>query len=756
MPRRTARPAPVDPATASPVPLVAGPRKARKSGKAAARRSLHKKRAAWFRARITWPLREAPAGRLDDEIRRATRRLPVATGIGTWTLAGPTNVGGRCTSIVCHPTDPQRIWIGAAGGGVWASRDGGRSWRASWSRTAPLQIGALAIDPVNPDVLYAGTGEANLSLDAYPGAGIWRSTNGGRSWRAWALSARTGLPRRIGRLAIDPFDPRHVCVGGVGYGRVSADNDFGGLYVTRDGGASWTRETFVAAGNWWCHEVVFDPVTPGQMFITATERGSRSGIYRSEDGGTSWTRLARGLPSAERLGRTSLAIARSNPRVLYAQVADAASGNDNLLGLYRSADGGNTWRDVAGSHFADEGQMSYGNAIAVHPTDPDHVICGGVDLHRSHDGGATWRTASRWDAQHPYGRDGAPGDPLYAHADHHALLMPAAQPGLVYDANDGGMDASDDGGRHWANRSRGIAAVMYYDLDIAQTDARRFGGGAQDNGTLVTTTGGAGDHWELNGGDGGWMLIDPADADHIVASSQFGEMRRWRNGMGRRITPPFRDQDMGGVWMVFITMDPADGNTYYTGNQRLYRTRNDGLSWDALTPVLDGSPISAIEVAAADRRCIYVGTENGSFFRSTDGGATFSGNLAGSVLPSVTITRIETHPADARRVYVTSANFGNRHVFRSTDGGLTWSDIDGGALPDAPHHALLLRPDAPGELWVCSDAGVHVTRDDGATWLNATGALPRTMVVDLVYHRASRTLYAATYGRSIWKLQLTT
>ena len=129
------------------------------------------------------------------------------------------------------------------------------------------------------------------------------------------------------------------------------------------------------------------------------------------------------------------------------------------------------------------------------------------------------------------------------------------------------MDASDDGGRHWTNRSRGLSAVMYYDLDIAQTDPRVYGGGAQDNGTLVTTTGGSGDHGELNGGDGGWMLIDPADPGHVVASSQFGEMRRWRNGMGRRITPPFRDQDMGGVWMVFITMDPADGNTYYTGNQ---------------------------------------------------------------------------------------------------------------------------------------------------------------------------------------------
>ena len=728
------------------VELQPGPRKARAPGRMAPRVTLHKKRTAWFRARITWPLREAPLSRLDTERRRAARTLAATTSPLNWQLAGPTNIGGRCTALVCDPANADRLWIGAAGGGVWASSDAGRSWALKWRAKGPLQIGALAIDPSHPATLYCGTGEANLSADSYPGNGVYRSTNGGASWRAWALSAKTGVPTRIGSIAVDPFDPKHLLVAGVGFGRVSADNDFGGLHVTRDGGATWLRETFVSTGNYRCHKVLFDPVTPGRILVTVTGPGMASGIYRSTDGGLGWMQLSAGLPRGDRVGRTALAIAPSNPRVVYAICADAAGQDDGVLGVFRSANGGDSWVNVAGSHFADEGQMSYGSAIVVHPTDPDQVICGGVDLHRTTNGGQTWFVASHWDAER--------GAADYAHADHHMLVMPVAQPGRLYSANDGGLDASDDAGQHWSNRSAGLAVTMYYDIDIAQTDARVFGGGAQDNGTLVTQTGAADDVFELLGGDGGWMVIDPREAGHIYASFQFGGMYRFRNGSARKVSPPFNAADNGGIWMVYITIDPNDSNTVFTGNQRVYRTRNDGLSWDALTPVLDGSPISAIEVATADSRNVFVGTENGSFFRSRDGGTTWSANLANGTLPGVMITRIETHPGNASEVLITTANFGNRHVFRSTDAGTSWVDIDGGRLPDVPHHALLVRPDKPSELWVCNDAGVYVTSDGGASWHNGTGKLPPAMVVDMVYHAASKTLLAATYGRSIWRAQL--
>jgi len=184
--------------------------------------------------------------------------------------------------------------------------------------------------------------------------------------------------------------------------------------------------------------------------------------------------------------------------VLYAFAADQASGSsDLLLGVFRTADGGRTWANVTTTHFNKEGQISYGNTIAVHPTNPDHVLCGGVDLHLSRTGGKSWTRVTVWNSDR--------GTKNYAHADHHGLLMPVGASGRVYDPNDGGMDVSEDGGLTWANRSNGLAATMYYDADVAQSDGRVFGGGSQDNGTLITTTGGSDDHYEILGGDGGWI-----------------------------------------------------------------------------------------------------------------------------------------------------------------------------------------------------------------------------------------------------------
>ena len=333
--------------------------------------------------------------------------------------------------------------------------------------------------------------------------------------------------------------------------------------------------------------------------------------------------------------------------------------------------------------------------------------------------------------------------------------MPASAPGRIYSANDGGVDRSDDSGTSWSNRSDGLAVTMFYDIDCAQTTGALYGGGAQDNGTLITRAGQPNTFFELLGGDGGWMIVDPKSAGHIYASYQYGGMYRFRNGTSAKVSPPFKPEDMGNVWMVYTTFDPKDTNTVYTGNQRVYRTKNDGQSWAALTPVLDGSPISAIEVAAANTKTVYVATENGGLFRTLDGGTQWSANLAGPELPGVMITRIETNPSDAADVFITVANFGNSHVFRSKDAGATWIDIDNGKLPDVPHHALLIRPDKPTQLYVCNDAGVFLTKDNGSTWTNATGNLPNVMVVDLVFQTSAKQLFAATYGRSIWRLQLT-
>ncbi len=729
------------------IPLIPGPSKKRPKGPKV-RFSSHKIRSRWFQTRASWPVREAPVSRLVRERTRVEKALAEPASVtAQWECVGPTNIGGRITALACDPKHPERLWAGAAGGGIWQSRDAGQTWQSCWNDQDILNIGSIAIDPSNSDVIYCGTGEANLSLDSYPGVGLYKSRDAGRTWQLLASVERTGIPRHLGVIAIDPFNSQHILLGGVGYAEVSQANDFGGMYVSFDGGVTWARETFVSTQNYWCHSIVYHPKKAGVIFATFTEQGARSGIWRSTDGGTNWVQLKVASVDSARFGRTSLAISPSNPQVMYAFAKDEASGNkDLLLGVFRTANGGNKWEMVSGKHFADEGQISYGNTIVVHPKDPNFVVCGGVDLHRSRNGGKTWRKIS--DTYLPR------TDSNYAHADHHALLMPARVPGRIYDGNDGGVDVSEDGGNNWQNRSNGLAVTMFYDLDVAQSNGLSFGGGAQDNGTLVTTIGASSSFFELLGGDGGWIVYDPSSSGTVYASYQNFEIYRFRGGKGIKISPRAPTAERESIWMCYITLDPLIPQTLFTASYRVWRSRNSGDTWNVVSPNLDGSSVTAIEVAPANPKCIYVGTENGGFFRSLDGGDLWSPNLSSSMLPGHTITRLETHPADANLLYATVANFGHSHVFRSIDGGLTWRNVDKGQLPDVPHHVVLIRQDEPDRVYVGNDAGVFVLDTKAGIWLNLTKKLPNAMVVDLVYHEKDGTLSAATYGRSIWRLKL--
>jgi len=444
--------------------------------------------------------------------------------------------------------------------------------------------------------------------------------------------------------------------------------------------------------------------------------------------------------------------------VLYALAA--ATDGDSVLGVFRSTNGGDSWRAIHGDAFAYtrktrggfddtlERQMTYGNTIVVHPTNPDHLLCGGVDLHLTTNAGRTWRNMTFWDHD--------PGDPDYAHADQHALAMPAAAPGRVYALNDGGMDVSEDGGGTWTNRSRGLAVTMFYDFDVASSDSRSLGGGAQDNGTPLCQTGQPDEFKDFTDGDGGWIVYHPSVANHLFVSSQRLRIVRHRPTDGWQDVSP--DEKLFAPnesvpWMAYLAIDRKNPRVLLTGTNRIWRSRDDGDTWTPVSPFFKGV-ISAIDIAAADSRRIYVGTIAGTVHRSTDSGTTWSGNVASAVLPGFQITRIQSSPANADDVIVTIAMFGCSHVFRSRDGGLSWTDIDRGRLPDVPHHSVAIPAAHPDEVYVANDVGVFVTADFGEAWADLTGALPNVSVVDLVYHTQTDTLYAATYGRSAWELKI--
>lgn len=208
------------------------------------------------------------------------------------------------------------------------------------------------------------------------------------------------------------------------------------------------------------------------------------------------------------------------------------------------------------------------------------------------------------------------------------------------------------------------------------------------------------------------------------------------------------------MWMVYIAMSPNKPKTLFTGTRRVWKTTSDGNNWRPVSAVLDGSDITAIEIARADTKRIYVGTENGGVFRSSNGGNSWSGDISGPVMPGRIVTRLRATPDDADRLFATVGNFGHGHVFRSDDGGQSWTEVGSGTLPDTPHHGIAIPAAAPDTVYVCNDIGVYVSDDAGSTWRNITGNLPNVMVVDLAYHETDKTLTAATYGRSLWRLDV--
>jgi len=737
--------------------------------------TTHHDRCAWYYERAAFPLRDAPPTELEQFWAQHEKYTNIP-GL-TWEEAGPTNIAGRVTALAIHPGDNACLFAGSAGGGVWMTADGGSNWRPIWKKTANQNIGALAIHPTAPKRLICATGEANLSPDSYPGSGVYFSDDTGTTWRNFffdpnkekagpaGMTAQTGIPRRIGTIAFDPNDQLNFALGSVTHDERMPAGLF--LYDKRLGlqpCTHWGRRSYN------CHSVVFHPRREGVVFAAVEPRGTANGIWRTTDGGRKWEQLKNGLPSGDLFGRTTLALAPSEPDTLYAVAADRRR---VLLGIYVSKDMGDTWQEIGGGRFAKERFMSYNSTIAVHPDDPGFVIWGGINLYRTKDGGKHWRRITSTDR----------GARNYAHADHHALIITRA--GLVYSGNDGGVALSENGGDTWTMKSNGMVTTMFYDVDVAPTNSKVFGGGTQDNGTLIAgISGKPGQFTPVLGGDGGWMVFDPADEEHVFASYQNMHIFRhrrgesWEIGTWTDVTPKEIDEaERRQRAIAVLAIEPGRrqaAKKVYAGSSRLWMTGDDGASWRPVSHAFDGSVISAIEVSEANPAVIFVGTTKGGIYRSTDGGESWSENLSSGEIPGRLVTRIETHPKMAEAVVVTVASSGalganlirtdNRsakceeclrpysHVFFSDDMGTTWQDLDAGALPNVVYHAAVFETRPPYRLFVAGDTGVWVVIQDG--WMSISGNLPNVVISDLVYQHEDQVLTAATYGRGIWRLDL--
>ncbi len=706
----------------------------------------------WFFMQRAYPSGDIPVDRYLEPLKQAQDMRAAAGDRGeiVWSQAGPTNVPGRITDLAFHPDHPNTIYAGAACGGVFRSTDNGVSWIPVFDEQGTPSIGALAIHPHDPQILYVGTGEANGSGDSYPGTGIYKTTDGGLSWTHLGLEHSY----HIGRIAIQPQCPETVFVAACG--KLFGTNPERGIYRSTDGGATWEQKFFISDST-AAIDVALDPTDVRIVYAAMWERlrdpgrrkvgGWTSGIHKSTDGGDTWHQLAGGLPaSGPTVGRIGLSVCASSPNVIYAMYCDHPG---DFMGLYKSTDYGQTWNranDEALLGMLGGFGWYFGN-VRVDPTDPEVVFALGVYLYRSTDGGLSWELTSQ-----------------YVHVDHHAMVVSPADPDRICLGTDGGVYISSNGGTAW-NLCTVQPSTQFYAVTIDYLRPERLYGGTQDNGTLRTATGGL-DEWEMiHGGDGFYTNVDFTDSDVIYAEYQWGYLRKsidfgysWifmMNGI--------HEEDRCN-WCTPVVMDPVNPRTLYYGSYRLYRTTSGGGNWHIKSDDLTDGPdpdnltygtITTIAVAPSNTDVIYVGTDDANLWVTTDVGESWTRIDAG--LPQRWITRVAVDPYADSVAYVTLS--GHRvggmlpHIYRTSNRGGSWEPISSN-LPEGPVNDVIIDPMNSNVLYAGSDVGVYVTSNLGESWASLGTGLPITTVHDLCLHEPTRKLVAGTHGRSMFSCQL--
>jgi len=681
---------------------------------------------------------------------------------------GPAAFGGRIEAIDASAKNPKVVWLGAAGGGVWKSIDGGVTYKPVFDKYTQ-SIGAVAIDQAHPETVWVGTGEGDTRNSVSVGAGVYRTDDGGDDWKLM------GLPdsERIARIAIDPSDSNTVFVAALGH--LWNDNAERGLFRTSDGGKTWQKTLFVNAST-GCADVAIDPKNPKRVYAAMWDfrrqpdffrsGGPGSGLWRSVDGGVHWTRITAGLPAGD-LGRIAIAVAPSRPETVYATIESARTA------LYRTDDSGETWKMINTS-FNVGVRPFYFSHLTVDPRNPDRVYKPGFVLTVSEDGGKTFSGGSGFD----FGS---------YHSDTHALWVDPADSDHLMLGTDGGVYVSRDRGGRWLfQRTLPISQPYRVALDFDRP--YNVYGGFQDNGCWYGPSagaGGIGNHaWKNFGfGDGMYTFPDPADANVLYWEYQGGEMykylRRTRETKQIRPYPGPGDKTLRFNWESPFVVSPADPKLLFAGAQYLFASTDQGESWRQISGDLttddprmqrqvesggitpdDSSAenhctIYTIGASPLDRNVIWAGTDDGNLQVTRDGGAHWQ-NVVSAVpgLPKGTwVSGLEPSHFDKGTVYATFENHARgdfaTYVYRSADFGRTWTPL---ATADVEGHAHVLRedPKSASILYLGTETGLYVSIDGGKEWAQLSGGLPRVPVRDIAVHPRDSDLVLATHGRGFY------
>ena len=726
-----------------------------------------------------------------------------------WQYLGPTNISGRATDVAVADVGPvRRIYAAFATSGVWQSDDRGATWRAIFEHQPSTSIGDIAVSDSNPSILYVGTGEANLFRASMPGVGLFKSSDGGRTFSHAGLADT----HTIARVLIHPTNPDIVYVAASGH--AWTENEMRGVFKTTDGGRTWTKVLYKSPGT-GAIDLVMDPSDPNTLYAATWQRirrkwsdprvepgASESGVWKSTDGGSSWTDANRGLPPASVRGRIGLDAAASNPKVLYAFVDSYEAGRPAKEGerdaygrpimearirgaeIYRSDDRGETWRKVSATNeYMSEHSATYGwvfGQIRVDPADENTIYTLGIGLNVSRDAGKTFSALGG------------------THGDHHGLWIDPTKPATLYSANDGGFYLSDDAGKSW-NYARAAGGVQLYNVTLDSSTPAWAYGSIQDDGSRrgrIDLSAGrdripAVEFVNAPGGEGSHHAVDPADPNIVYSHGFYGNFtrsnvappppdaapappQRGRGGRGRGVATPIRPQvadvELRAQWMAPIITSVHEPGVIYAGYQFVYRSANRGESWQRISPDLTANDpsrmllrsssaipfqtITSLAESPRRRGLLYAGTDDGNLHVTQDDGKTWT-----ELTANVPGRRWYSHVVPSQHadgtVYVTQRgreddDFGV-YVYKSTDFGKTFTSLAGN-IPAGSVNVVREHPANANVLFLGTDFGAFMSADGGRQWQVLGGGLPSVQVSDLAYHVRDQLIVISTYGRGMWVL----
>jgi photosystem II stability/assembly factor-like uncharacterized protein len=689
-----------------------------------------------------------------------------------WRSIGPFR-GGRVTAVAGVASQPFVYYFGATGGGVWKTVDGGANWLpVSDGFFGTGSVGGIGLCEADPNVIYVGMGESPIRGNVSHGDGVYKSTDAGKTWKKVGLEDT----RQIGRVRVHPRNPDLVYVAAIGH--IFGANEQRGVFRSKDGGKTWEKILY-RNDRTGAIDLILDPTNANIIYAgfwdvrrtpySLESGGAGSGIFKSTDGGDTWTEITRneGLPRGL-IGKVGITVSPANPDRLWA-IIEAEGG-----GVFRSDDGGKKWARVNDERKLRQRAWYY-TRIYADPQNPEGVYVLNTGFYKSNDGGKSFNSIS------------------VPHGDNHDLWIAPTEATRMIESNDGGANVSVNGGRTWTEQDQ--ATAQFYRVALDNDFPYHIYGAQQDNSTIkiASRTNDAGirqsDWYDVGGGESGWIAPYPKDSNIVFAGSYGGLITRYDHHTGQlRDVSPWPENPMGQgagelkyrfQWNFPILFSPHDAETLYAGGNVLFRSRNQGQSWEVISPDLtrddkskqgsSGGPITkdntsieyyctifTVMESPLKAGVIWTGSDDGLVHVTRDGGKTWE-NVTPRGMPEwIQINSLDASPHDAGTAYVAATAYKSDdfkpYLYKTSDYGKTWKKITGGIPDNAFTRVVREDPNRRGLLYSGTETGLYVSFNDGENWQSLQLNLPIVPITDLIVHKGEKDLIAATQGRSFWVL----